>query len=228
MSRTDKDRPYRVRAYFEGGVNHHHNGGECRVETRDQALTPTWRRGHHHYRTCKKYEAVEVPCTGALLVDARGPRTPWGSIRCYRKDTCTAALEGLAALWERYNAGDSCSDAEYNEKMLRRFFARYTYGKRYYCDRPHIRNVFHSDWPCVCDNEPRPATCDYTLSRADGGGYCSGGVPTWYCRETYHRPQRREMRDVLNDARRDYNANGDTEIEPVNRQARNEAHWSWW
>ena len=65
-------------------------------------------------------------------------------------------------------------------------------------------------------------------SRAYGGGYCAGGVPTWYCRETYHRPQRREMRDVLNDARRDYNANGETDIEPINRQARNEAHWSWW
>lgn len=225
MSRTDKDLPYRIREYEDGYVDHDHRGGECRVESREQALTPTWRRYHQHYRVCQKYEVVPDPCKGALLVTARSAeRTSWGAIRHYRKDTCSAALEELVFLWETYNTWLPAED----EKSTRRKFARYAAGKRHFCDREHTRRVYHPEWPCTCDDTPPAATCDYRLSRADGGGYCQGGVPTWYCRETYHRPQRREARDVLNAARRDYNANGDTEIEPVNRQARNEARWAWW
>ena len=220
MSRTDKDRPYRLREYDDGYIDHDHRSGECRVESREQALMPTWRHMTRHYRNCKKYEIVAKPCRGAVLSDIIVGR--WGA--GYKRGACGHACRSLET--KRMHVSDPTT--YWLERV--RFFNRYGNDRvRFFCaEGVHDERVYHADWPCVCDDTPPGSTCDYRLSRADGGGYCIGGVPTWYCRETYHRPQRREMRDVLNSARRDYNANGDTDIEPVNRQARNSAHWSWW
>lgn len=45
----------------------------------------------------------------------------------------------------------------------------------------------------------------------------------------YYSPERAHVRDVLRDAVRDFNAYGETDVEPVGRQHRH-AHWGsgWW
>lgn len=51
--------------------------------------------------------------------------------------------------------------------------------------------------------------------------------PRWYVLHRYHNPQRVHKRDTLREALKDYNANGNTEIETVDRQGRNSAQWDW-
>lgn len=105
----------------------------------------------------------------------------------------------------------------------------------YYIRARDIGEEFHrhADWrgnPLECDlyddhrNDrwQRRNNCGWTLP------YCFGGVPSAYVSLVYHWPQRRQERDACRDAMRDWNANGDTDIEPEPRQARNSARWMWW
>lgn len=80
--------------------------------------------------------------------------------------------------------------------------------------------------PCICDDFVRP-TCFRSMPYPEGR-YTYGGVPSWFVREVYHRPERareRKLRDVM----REFNAGEDIEdYDFENRQARNEARWIWW
>ena len=84
----------------------------------------------------------------------------------------------------------------------------------------------HADW------RGNPLECDMgTLGRSNCGWtlpYTFGGVPSWYVTMVYHRPDRRQERDACENARRDWNANRDTDIEPLPQQGRNSARWLWW
>jgi hypothetical protein len=44
----------------------------------------------------------------------------------------------------------------------------------------------------------------------------------------YYGPERARVRDTLRAARRDYNAHGDTDIEPFPRQHRHGLLYDWW
>lgn len=86
-----------------------------------------------------------------------------------------------------------------------------------------------TDWSirCVCDDRPPAPTC--FPSWKAGKYYTHGGVPTWFVREVYHRPQRAKTKSKLNKMAREYNENYDIEDYDIeNRQGRNSARWLWW
>ena len=66
MSKTDKDRPYRLRAFFEGVEYHDHRRGECIMETFEQVRAGRFMYGHNHSRVCKKWHRVESDCPGRI------------------------------------------------------------------------------------------------------------------------------------------------------------------
>lgn len=52
--------------------------------------------------------------------------------------------------------------------------------------------------------------------------------PGWYTHHRWWNPQRVLERDVLLDAKKDWNSNGDTDIEVENCNPHNSAQHSWW
>ena len=106
-------------------------------------------------------------------------------------------------------------------------------------ERRRIRH-YHHDWrrkeelECdLIDPAPRAARASSYVSRRchyepavwtlrDMFGKT---VPKWYVDHVYHNPLRRDARDVLREAAKEWNATGDTDLEPVNRQGRGSAQW---
>lgn len=200
MSRTDKDLPYRIREYREGAIDHDHTTGRCVEETREHALEhriSAWRRYDHD---CPRRERIETPCAGYCAADNTRSYC-WSARHIY--DSRRRLIELTPNAWT----------AEYLERLrLRRIF----------CDRPHVHHMYHRSIPCdVCDARP---TCEYNLDWSYAR--IAGSAPREYRRD-FHRTHRRNERDVLNDARRDYNANGETELEPVDKYQRHCANWYW-
>lgn len=65
MSRTDKDRPYRVRVRDEVDgyeIHHDHRSGVCRTPSVKDESTPAPKFWRHRVR-CSKYERFEYRCT---------------------------------------------------------------------------------------------------------------------------------------------------------------------
>jgi hypothetical protein len=58
-----------------------------------------------------------------------------------------------------------------------------------------------------------------------GGGW---SAPPWFCRVEFTVPERRRVRDQLNQARAEYRATGEVDIEIQNYQHRHRANWDWW
>lgn len=94
------------------------------------------------------------------------------------------------------------------------------------CTGPHKKWEWDDSIPCSCDDRPPSPTC--FPSWKVGRHYYHGGVPTWFVREVYHRPERARVRQLRQMAR-EYNYYGDLEDgDFVNRQGRNSARWEWW
>lgn len=55
-----------------------------------------------------------------------------------------------------------------------------------------------------------------------------GSPPRWFNRHVWYGPQRRQERTILGEAKKDYNANGDTDIEMANVNHRHNGYWLWW
>lgn len=52
--------------------------------------------------------------------------------------------------------------------------------------------------------------------------------PKWFHDHQYFNRVRRDARDVLRAAAKEYRGAGDTDLEPVPEQARGQAIWYWW
>lgn len=97
-----------------------------------------------------------------------------------------------------------------------------------------VRVGYRHAYDAVCDIDDfngerrdwRSHHCGYSLPWHEARYRSS--PPAWYRRAVYHAPERTNARDVLRAATKDWNANGDTDIEPVSRQTRNSAAWLWW
>lgn len=199
MSRTDKDRPLWVQNAEHGLIDHDHRTGECIISDDQRDKWNSWR---NHWRRCNKRVIVEYNCTKD---DPNFTAYSWRTRS--RRQTCwTWVCE--------------CDIDEPHEWM-------------FHCDNPgrvqcagHTRVEYDDSIPCVCDDRPPLATCtpDWVYGRA----YVTGGVPTWFVRQDYHRPERARERK-LRDLAREYNTYGDIEDDDfVNRQARNSCRWTWW
>lgn len=68
--------------------------------------------------------------------------------------------------------------------------------------------------------------CEYSLPFHEARWHKA--VPGWYRAHRYHNPMRRETRDVLRNAARDYNTYGETDIITDDRQGRHSCHYDWW
>lgn len=219
MSRTDKDRPWWVKTWQDDRyIEHDHRFGECIEETLDYVKWNgggRWSHARGHYRKCNKRVERHFYCT--------------------KKDPYT-----YSSYWYFTFAG------------TRYRIAQECWTERCRCDVPRGRR--HSKWvdnrdcptwgrvqceghtevyrddsiPCICDDWPERPTCNVWTRDRSQRRYMYGGVPTWFVRVVYHRPERaRERR--LNDMAREYNTYGDIEDDDfINRQGRNQARWEWW
>jgi len=89
----------------------------------------------------------------------------------------------------------------------------WTNGTHYDCDIDEFVKGRKANWH---------KTCDYVLPHNEYGD----SVPKWYVDYIYHNPSRRDARDSLRAASKDWNANGDTDIEPK-IYPDNNAAWLW-
>ena len=88
------------------------------------------------------------------------------------------------------------------------------------CDLPKLLNNKDGKRSTRCYWRPSFAQKDFKVRSLQH-------VPKWYVDHRYHNPMRRDARDTLRNALKDYNANGDTDIEATSRQGRSSAQWDW-
>lgn len=224
MSRTDKDRPWWVRSFQDDHyIDHDHRKGACIEETLD---TAKFYNGHHYWRKhhrrsgCTKYVTRTWHCT------KRDPYTYghyawyWNTDKRYRiSQQC-------------WTFRCRCSDIPGRRHSS--YFIRTTSDGPQYCPTwgrvqcdGHSETRYDDSIPCICDDWPAQPTC-FLKEPGNIGRYTHGGVPSWFVREHYHRPERNRERK-LDDMRREYNASGDIEdYDFENRQGRNSCRWIWW
>lgn len=215
MSRTDKDRPWWVKEYQESNTHEHdHARGECIEQTLELAkfYNGAYTRRTKHYRVCKKRYTHTWTCT-------KQDPYMYTHYRYWNAKT-------------RYRSGQECWTFRCRCTSIkgRRHIYSYecpTWG-RVQCEG-HSEIKHDPSIHCVCDDWPTPATCDWAgATDAYHRYYVHGGVPTWFVRQRYHRPERARERS-LDEMRREYNIYGDIEDDDFeNHQARGSARWMWW
>ena len=103
------------------------------------------------------------------------------------------------------------------------------------------RTHYNGSRPAVCDID-KPDTRRYVWSNNNcyrdnfhGGkrtiyyNYMCASPPAWFVKHIYHSPMRRDSRDVLRNAARDYNTYGDTDLdEDLTVLSESSAKWLWW
>lgn len=216
MSKTDKDAPYHVRAFFDGEIVHNHTSGVCRVETFEQTANGA-RYHRHRYRDCPRFETHVVPCPG----------WKFGQNRYDAKVCFTASYVAEHKMSNenlRFTYGVSGMPAwrfrELNKDTV------------FTCGESHYRYTRNFDIACaVCDAIP---TC-YRYQNGPRGSYRSNSVPKWFVDHTWNNPERVRVRDELRELTKEFNANfgrygargGDADLEFENFQHRHRSRWYW-
>ena len=67
-------------------------------------------------------------------------------------------------------------------------------------------------------------TCGWVLDTK----HWSSNAPKWYRDHVYTNPVRTREREILTEARKEWNGSGDTDLEPEPRQHRHGAAWLYW
>lgn len=210
MSKTDKDRPYAVRAFFEGRINHSHVDGECRVETLNDMRSPVtrWRTPNH---SCGKLEHIKFDCPGFIANEKYN----------YTADTCYTVRRQYYQLEHEIN---TYPWGAYTRRLLVLQLSRY--AKRHFCGEQHTKTIRHRNRPCVeCDKKP---TC-YRYVGYESRRYRSKvGVPKWFVDHTWNNPERVRERNTFREMIKDVNANfGDADTDFENFQHRHRSRWYW-
>lgn len=203
MSRTDKDRPYWVRARAEGHLEHDHRTGECIPEDPTSHQVPLWSRRRRHAPVCAKRVETFYYCT---------PESPetfgWG-------ERCWGTWIDAEYSWVPCA---QTGDPIWTVTRLRR--------RRRGCEG-HTVVTWAPGNACVCDQYPPSPTC-YWAAESQWDSPTPQAVALGY-----HRPERRRARDELNEARRRYNGGDDLEgdrdgFDFVHRQGRSSVAWDWY
>jgi hypothetical protein len=201
MSRTDKDRPYRIRILDEPTIHHDHTRGECRVGDR----YARYQRNRNHYRTCAKRVVVHYTCA------KDDPERPRYAQRL-NKPVCWSSV-CACPIPDAWRAEPHDCTNRVRTQCL-----------------GHTRIERDPEIPCVCDDFPEPETCYYVSPpdrRFDMFG--GGGVPRDFVNATWHGPERRRERDDLRAAAHLYNADpSDPALEDLDfpcPQARNRSRY---
>ncbi len=227
MSRTDKDRPWWVIDIQDPHyIKHDHRNGVCIEENLELAKFYNGGRGYRPHHDCKKNVRVDFECYPrkvnghrTILFTVDVPERSYGhrSYRAYidknRKRNCWTEV---------------CDCGHGPDEHL----------ERWYCDKKYWTGCF-GHWfrtydpsiACSCDDWPEQATCDIRALDSRGGyhRYTWGGVPSWFVRQTWHRPERAREREDLRDMAREYNEYGDIEDDDfANYQHNHRAAWLWW
>lgn len=213
MSRTDAHRPGWVQQFdpdVPASIRHDHRSGRCVEETFEYArwnATQRFGGGRHYYGRCDKYEAYAYECPQ----DHEAVPTRTG---CY-------------TVWSAYNSWQSAMRDYERDK-----YWFYSAPRWRFPEHEHTRYKFHADWSCeTCVAQPEVPTCDLYFDRGYGWQVSKvyGDHPNREDRRLYYNgPERRRVRDVLHGAARDWNANGDTDVEPDTRQHRHSVAWLMW
>jgi len=205
MSRTDKDVPYRIKRYRGGQIKHNHLTGECREESRDHALKEgRFITGRNHWRKCKKRERVETVCPGRY--------------ECYH---ARRLYTNLIELHTPYAIAH-----EYDRRLLAR--ARNTRPENFLCREVHYTTIVHDEIACsFCDIPREDPTCEYEFQHNFWWSWYNQAAPREY-RNQMQRDNRRKVKAATDDARRDYNENGDTDVDPRDKYAPRSASWYYW
>lgn len=207
MSKTDKDRPYYIRAFFEGDLEHDHIDGECRPASLGEGS----RRWHWNHN-CTKYETIEYECPGFNYAQRNVYGVHGGPAK-----TCYAQRRFFSAEWGAVERGD------YSASRL----LAIRWRKSRFCGETHTYRKFHRDWACEeCDTRP---TCYYSLGWRERP---YRHVPKWYVNRQFRRPERRRVKNQLDGIRRTFNYDPDFQIfdetEPEAEQHRHRAAWHWY
>lgn len=76
------------------------------------------------------------------------------------------------------------------------------------------------------DGEPHCSWMPKNWDLIPGTKHWNDDSSKWHRKLNYFSPERAAIRDELRDAVKDYNTNGQTDVEPNNRQARNSSHFA--
>lgn len=94
------------------------------------------------------------------------------------------------------------------------------------CCAPH-RAARGARLPCDIDSAGIHTRC-YRVGRDDDPWWWLRHCPGWYRQLFWVRPDRRRARAACAAAVRDWNGNGDTDIDPPAEQYRHRATWDYW
>lgn len=213
MSRTDAHRPGWLQ-YFDDTVpvrvSHDHRLGNCVPETLEYARWNATQRfaGLRHLPSrCSKYEAYAYPCP--------------------QDRDATPSAGGCYTVWSAY---DSWRYAVHEHESVR--YPWWTKPRWRFPEHEHTSYKHFPDRYCEgCASQPEHPTCvrQYACRYPYYASKVYGVRPSREDRRLYYNgPERRRTRDVLRDAARDWNANGDTDIELDTRQHRHSVAWLLW
>jgi hypothetical protein len=216
MGKTDKDRPYWVIEIQENArIRHDHSRGECIEET------PEYRgRSYRRHKYCTKNYDLEISCHPEKVNGKR--ELVYDPPADYSGRWMRPKTRGQSPCWTWVCNGHTHDS--YSPDLW------YCKDKVFTHCLGHTVRMHDASRPCVCDDWLPVPTCTYELSYGmKYYRYSWGGVPSWFVRQTHHKPERckeRKLRDYV----REYNAYGELENDGDfdNRQARGSARWDWW
>jgi hypothetical protein len=203
MSKTDKDRPYHVRTFFEGHIEHDHREGVCRPAS----MGDTWRWSTHN---CTRYETIEYECPGFSY----GQKFTY-NFRSGPAATCYALRREFDDEYRAIESGDFRASWLLSQR----------WRKTRFCGVTHTYRKFHKDWACeTCETRP---TCYYWANHRPYR-WSVRNVPKWFVDHTWNNPERVRERDTFRNMVKDYNTNfGDAELDFDNPQHRHRSRWHW-
>ena len=209
MSRTDKDRPYRVQIMDETDgsyIDHDHRLGYCSTPPNYM----TWRELRQEYEpnhNCNKVLRGVLYCSKKrpLTRNYRVTNAYFAYARNYWEKKC----------WSSWLAIDENGD---------------TYHERIQCEGHQVLTR-EPDNPCICDDfEPYPL-CGFALPDGTRPRYYSRPAPKWYRDHIWYNPERVRERDELRKAAALYNAGGwedeDFDFDFPNNHHKHMGVWYW-
>lgn len=205
MSRTDKDRPYRIKVTDEtlgSYVRHDHTRGYCEIAPKGETRWSIRGRYNHN---CNKVLRGTLYCTKQNPLSTRQYiGYYYGSPTCWRS----------YAVWEG-----------------KKYFSNW-HWESVQCEG-HSVVTRDTQIPCKCDDWPPMAMCDYTVPDPYYISYREGGVPKWYVDRHWNNPERVRTRDELKKAAALYNGGewddeDDFDFDFPNYQHRHRAGWHYW
>lgn len=208
MSRTDKDRPYRVKLSDEtlgSYIDHDHTRGYCEVAPANTSWHDIVNSRNHN-------------CNKVLR----------GVLYCAKKSTLKVGQRLGGPGWWIYNSRDCWRSYRAWEGDP---YTSDSYWVSTQCEG-HLVVDRDTSIPCVCDEWGPYPRCDRELPEQNAVRYYRrGGAPKWFNDHVWQNPERVRERDELKKAAALYNAgdwDDEFDFDFPNYQHRRNASWYYW